>query len=77
MQQLTKTSGQTLTQSFAGYSTYQLWVLSGDVAATAQVTSTGVDIELSGGTPGSHQIAFKVSGADPEQFDTFDITVTG
>jgi hypothetical protein len=74
---ITKTTSETVTQSFAGFRTYQLWVTAGDVTATAQVTATGVDIQLTGGTPGSHRVTFKVSGADPELFDTFDITVAG
>lgn len=74
---IAKTTSETVTQSFAGYQTYQTWVITGDVAATAQVTDSGVDIVLSGGTPGSHQVTFKVTGPDLEILDTFDVTVTG
>jgi len=77
MQQLTKTTGETLRQSFAGYSTYQTWVTAGDVTATAQATDSGIDIVLSGGTPGSHLVTFKITGPGVEILDTFDITVTG
>lgn len=74
---IAKTTSETVTQSFAGYSTYQTWLMSGDVSVLAQVTDAGVNIHISGGSPGSHRVTFKVSGADPEVFDTFDITVTG
>lgn len=76
MIKINKTSSETVTHTWPDFTTIQVWVIQGDVTTETSVNATGVAVAISGGSPGTHQITYKVSGRDPEEFDQIEVTVT-